>query len=114
MKWLFALLLALPLAGCAGNGIFNQEKPIELAVPTESISPPTKPVPRKSSLARAEASKTEAKESTNSSSLLECVSEACKTHCSPGLEKGSRPKWCMYFKDPIDRHASEIQGKSIE
>jgi hypothetical protein len=30
------------------------------------------------------------------------------------LEKGSRPKWCMYFKEPIDRHASEIQGKSIE
>jgi hypothetical protein len=45
---------------------------------------------------------------------MECVSEACKIKCSPDLEKGSRPKWCMYFKDPIDRHAAETQGKSVE
>ena len=114
MKWLFAVLLALALVGCAENGNFNQEKPIKLAVPTEPILPPTKLVPPRSSLARAEASKTDANESTNSSSLMECVSEACKIKCSPGLEKGSRPKWCMYFKEPIDRHASETQGKSIE
>ena len=114
MKWLFAVLLALALAGCAESRNFDREKPIKLAVPIEPILPPTKPVPRKSQLARAEASKTEANESTNSSSLMECVSEACKIQCSPGLETGSRPKWCMYFKEPIGRHASDIQGKSIE
>jgi hypothetical protein len=44
--------------------------------------------------------------------LMGCVSEACKTQCSSGLEKGSRPKWCMYFKKPDDSFASEVQGKS--
>jgi hypothetical protein len=112
MKWL--LLVALALAGCAENGNFDREKPIKLAVSMEPILPPTKPVPHKSPLARAEASKTDANLSTNSASLMECVSEACKIQCSPGVEKGSRPKWCTYFKEPIDRHASEIQGKSIE
>jgi len=114
MKWLFAVVLALALAGCAESGNFDREKPIMLAVPIEPVLPPTKPVPRKSSPTRVEASKKDANKSANSSSLMECVSEACKIHCSPGSEKGSRPKWCMYFKEPIDRHASEIEGKNIE
>ena len=114
MRWLFAVLLALALAGCAESGNFDREKPIKLAVPIEPILPPTKPVPRKSQLARAEASKTEANDSTSSSSLMECASEACKLQCSSGLAKESRPKWCMYFKEPIDKHASEIQSKSTE
>jgi hypothetical protein len=114
MKGLFAVLLALALAGCAESGNFDREKPIKLAVPTEPALPPTKPVPRNYPLARAEASKTDTNESINNSSLMECASEACRIQCSPGLEKGSRPKWCMYFKEPIDRHASEIQGKSSE
>src|SRR5262245_30557170 len=116
MKWLFAVLpvVALALAGCTANGDFDKEKPSKLAEPIEPILPEKKPVPRKPSIARAEASKTDANESTNSSSLIECVSEACKTQCSTGVEKRSRPKWCMYFKEPIDRHASGIEGKSIE
>jgi hypothetical protein len=112
MKWLFAVLLALALAGCAESGNFDREKPIKLAV--EPILPPTKPVPRKSQLARAEASKTEANDSTSSSSVMECASEDCKLQCSSELAKESRPKWCMYFKEPIDKHASEIQSKSTE
>ena len=112
MKWLFAVLLTLALAGCAESGNFEREKPIKLAVPIEPILPPTKPVPRKSQLARAEASKTEAND--GNSSLMECASEACRLQCSSGLAKESRPKWCMYFKQPIDRHASEIQSKSTE
>jgi hypothetical protein len=114
MKWLFAVLLALALAGCAESGNFDQEKPIKLAVPIEPILPPTKPVPRKSQLARAEASKTEANDSTSNSSLMECASEACRLQCSSELAKESSPKWCMYFKEPIDKHASEIQSKSTE
>jgi hypothetical protein len=114
MKGLFAVLLALALAGCAESGNFDREKPIKLAVPTEPALPPAKPVPRNYPLARAEESKTDTNENINNSSLMECASEACRIQCSPGLEKGSRPKWCMYFKEPIDRHASEIQGKSIE
>jgi hypothetical protein len=112
MKGLFAGLFALALAGCAESGNFDREKPIKLAVPAEPILPTT--VPRKPPPARAEASKAETNQSINNSSLMDCASEACKVQCSPGLEKGSRPKWCMYFKEPIDRHASEIQGKSIE
>ena len=114
MKRLFTVLLAFALAGCVESGNFDREKPVKLAVSIEPILPPTKPVQRKSLLARGEASKTDANERTNSSSPMECVSEACKTQCFPGLEKESRPKWCMYFKAPIDRHASEIQRKSTE
>lgn len=118
MKWLLAALLALALAGCAESINFDRENPIKLVAPIEQISAPTKPVPRKSAAAGAEASKTHANESTNSSSLLECVSDACKIKCSPETEKQSRPKWCAYFKEPIDRHAvsatSEIQGRSTE
>jgi hypothetical protein len=114
MKGLFAVLLALALAGCAESGNFDREKPIKLAVSAEPILPPTQAVPRKPPLARAEASKEETNQSINNLSLMDCASEACKVQCSPGLEKGSRPKWCMYFKEPIDRHASEIQGKSVE
>src|SRR5215510_11302981 len=114
MKGLFGVLLALALAGCAESGNFDREKPIKLAVAAEPTLPPTKPVPREPQPARAEASKAKTNESINNSSLMDCISEACRVQCSPGLEKGSRPKWCMYFKEPIDRHASEIQGKSIE
>jgi hypothetical protein len=116
MKWLFAVLpvVALALAGCAENGDFDREKPIKLAAPIEPILPEKKLVSRKPPLARAEASKTDANESTGSSPLMECASEACKTQCSPEIEKRSRPKWCMYFKEPIDRHASEILGNSIQ
>ena len=111
MKWLVAVLLAFALAGCAESGIFDREKPVKLAAPTEPILPAANPVPRPP--ARAEAS-TDANKGTKSSSLMDCASDACKIQCSPELSKGSRPKWCMYFKEPIDRHASEIQGKSIE
>jgi hypothetical protein len=114
MKWLFAVLLALTLTGCAESGNFDREKPIKLAAPIEPVSPATKSIARRPVMARGEASKTRTNESAHSSSLMECVSEACKIQCSPGLEKEFRPKWCMYFKEPIDRHASETQGKSTE
>ena len=114
MNWLFAILLALALAGCTESRNFEREKPIKLAVLKEPILPPTKPALHKSAPEKAEASKTKANESTKNSSLMECVSEACKIQCFRGLEKESRPKWCMYFKEPIDRHASEIHGKSTE
>src|SRR5215471_20886616 len=114
MKWRFAVLLALALAGCAENRNFDWEKPVKLAATIEPISPAAMQTPREPPRTRAQASKTDANENTNSSSLMECVSEACKIQCSPGPEKGSRPKWCMYFNEPVDRHASEIQDKSIE
>jgi hypothetical protein len=50
--------------------------------------------------------------------LMECVSAACKTQCASEIEKKFRPKWCIYFKEPIDRHAlgatSDRQRKSAE
>jgi len=82
------------LAGCAGIGGFYQQEPIEIVAPTEQVLPPTKQVPRKSLAARAEAPKTDANET-----LMPCVSDACKLHCSPDVE--FKPKWCMYFKKPI-------------
>ena len=110
MSWPYAALLAVALAGCADTGNFDRDKPVKLTGPIEPIVAPTKPVPPQSSLARAEASKTET--NANSAPLMGCVSEACKTQCSSGVERGSRPKWCMYFKEPDDRLVSEAQGKS--
>src|SRR5262245_55111344 len=100
MKWVRATLLALTLAGCADSGIFDREKPVELAKPTEQILPPPKPVRPKAPTAKAEASKPDA---AKESSLMECVSDACKAQCSLRIEKQSRPKWCLYFKEPIKR-----------
>ena len=108
MKWLLAASLALALAGCADSGTFD-EKPVKVVAtghilpPTEQILPPTKP--SKLLSARAEASKPHAHESTKTSSLMECASDACKVQCSPAIEKQSRPKWCLYFKEPNARHA---------
>lgn len=103
MKWLLTTLLALSLAGCADGENFDREKPIKLAAATGHILSLANSAPRNSLAARAETSRAEANENENISPLMECMSEACKTQCSPGLEKQSRPKWCMYFKEPNDR-----------
>jgi hypothetical protein len=103
MKWLLATLLALSLAGCADGDNFDREKPIKLAAATGHVLSLANSAPPNSFAARAEASRAEANESANNSPLMECKSDACKTQCSPALEKQSRPKWCMYFKEPIDR-----------
>ena len=115
MKWLLVALLALGLAGCANWGIFSRQESAE-PTPTEHALSPTKSSPRKS-LAAAAASRADAGESP-SSPLMECVSNSCRTQCSAGTDKQSRPKWCMYFKEPIDTHAvsaaSDKQRKSTE
>src|SRR6516225_7732371 len=103
MKWLLATLLSLALAGCADIGIFDREKPVALVAPTEQILPPTKPVRPKAVTAKTAAFKPEA---AKESLLLECVSDACKAQCSLRIEKQSRPKWCLYFKGPIERPAA--------
>jgi hypothetical protein len=70
--------------------------------------------PHKSIEARAEPSKTDANKSI-SSSLMECVSDACKTQCAPGTDRQSRPKWCMYFKEAADGRAiSATSGSQRE
>jgi len=104
MKWFLAALFALSLAGCASNRNFDGEGPSELVAPSGRVLSQTKPIPQKSFVARAEASKTDVNESINSS-LMECVSDACKAQCAPGNDKQSRPKWCMYFKEPAERGA---------
>src|SRR5262245_40312262 len=116
MKWLLGALLALGLAGCANWGIFNRQESAE-PTPTGHALSPTKSSPRKS-LAAAETSRAHAGESPNNSPLMECVSNSCRTQCSAEVEKQSRPKWCMYFKEPIDTHAvsatSDSRRKSAE
>lgn len=117
MKWLLAALFALGLAGCASNRNFDREGPSELVAPSGHVLSQTRSIPHKPLVARAEASKTDVSESINSS-LMECVSDACKAQCAPGNDKRSRPKWCMYFKEPADRRAvgatSDTQRKSTE
>ena len=111
MKWLLVTLLALAVAGCANPGNVDQEATIKLVGPTGHILSLAKSVPRTSLAARVEVSKTHTSESTYKSSLMECVSEACKAQCVLGMEKRSRPKWCMYFKQPIDRRALSATGQ---
>jgi hypothetical protein len=117
MKSLATTLFALSLAACANFGNFDREKTSELVTPTAHVLPQTKAMPPKSFLAKAETSKTNASKSINSS-LMECVSDACKAQCARGNDNQSRPKWCMYFKEPADRHAasdpSETQSQSAE
>jgi hypothetical protein len=114
MKWLSVALLGLALVACAESGNFS-EKPTELAASIEQIAPPTKSIQL---VPRPAAAKPHADERSNISSLIDCVSDACKIQCSPRVENRSRPKWCAYFKEPIDRHAagdtSEIERKSTE
>ena len=97
MKRLLVALFALGLAGCADKSNLARQEPIKLTAPTEHVLSPTTSIPRKSLIARAQA---DANEGTNNTSLMECVSAACKTQCAPQTEKTSRPKWCMYFKEP--------------
>jgi hypothetical protein len=106
MKSLLTTLFALSLAACADYGNLGRERASGLASPTAGLASPTAPVssetkstPHKSLLARAEAPKKEGSESINSS-LMQCVSDACKAQCAPRHEAQSRPKWCMYFKEP--------------
>jgi Protein of unknown function (DUF3551) len=33
--------------------------------------------------------------------LMECVTDSCKINCSPNVKKRFRPKWCVYFKEPV-------------
>jgi hypothetical protein len=108
MQWVSATLLALALAGCADSGSFDREKPVEqLVAPTEQILPPTKPVRPKPVAAKAAASNPDA---TKQSSLMECVSNACKVQCSAQIEKQSRPKWCSYFKEPAEGPAASTSS----
>jgi len=93
MKSLLATLFALSLAACADYGNLGRERASDLASPTAPVSSETKSTPHKSLLARAEVPKKEGSE-------MQCVSDACKTQCAPRHEAQSRPKWCMYFKEP--------------
>jgi hypothetical protein len=119
MKWLLATFLALWLAGCSDADNFNREKPVSLVTPTGHILSLTKPVSQRSLALKADTARADANENSNNAYLMECVSDACKSQCSQAIEKQSRPKWCMYFKEPIvDRHAvsatSDQERKSTE
>jgi hypothetical protein len=98
MKSLWTTLFALSLAACADYGNLGWDRPTDLVSPTAPVLSKTKSIPEKSLVARAEVSKKEGSESINS--LMECVSDACKAQCAPGQEAQSRPKWCLYFKQP--------------
>jgi len=98
MKSLLTTLFALSLAACADYGNLGREKASEVTTSAAPVLSQTKLIPHKSLVARAEISNKETNESVNSS-LLECVSDACKVQCAPERDKQSKPKWCMYFKE---------------
>src|SRR5262245_50724950 len=49
--------------------------------------------------AKAAAPQTDA--SGGKDNLMECVTDSCKINCSPNVKKRFRPKWCVYFKEPV-------------
>jgi len=108
MKWVGVTFLAIALAGCADSAIFDREKSVELVTPTEQVLPPAKPVRPRARAAKAEAFKPDA---AKESSLLECASDACKAQCSLRIEKQSRPKWCLYFREPNDQPAASTPSE---
>ena len=55
--------------------------------------------PNLSPAARAAAPKTDV--SGGKDKLMECVTDSCKINCSPNLKKRFRPKWCVYFREPV-------------
>ncbi|MGE5164409.1 MAG: DUF3551 domain-containing protein [Sphingobacteriales bacterium] len=72
-------------ASVSGVGGFCEPKQI---VPT-NLSP----------AAKAAAPKTDP--SGGKDKLMECVTDSCKINCSPNVKKRYRPKWCVYFKEPV-------------
>ena len=56
--------------------------------------------PNLSPAAKAAAPKTDVSGGT-SKSLMECVTDSCKINCSPNVKRRFRPKWCVYFKEPV-------------
>lgn len=112
MKRLFFAFLAVGLAGCA-NMDFARQEPAEVAPETGHVLSRTESIPQKSSVSQAK-NKTDANEITKSASLMECVSAACKSQCASGTERNSRPKWCMYFKQPADTHAVSVTSDELK
>jgi hypothetical protein len=99
MKSLLTTLFALSLGACADYGNLGRDRPTDLVSPTAPELTKAKSIPEKSLVARAEVSKKDESESINPA-LMECMSDACKAQCAPRHEAQSRPKWCMYFKQP--------------
>jgi hypothetical protein len=40
-------------------------------------------------------------DTSGGSGKMECVTTSCKINCSPKVAKRFRPKWCVYFKEPV-------------
>ena len=88
--------------GCADSGNLDQEKRSNLSLrPSKSC-----PYAAGLGLSLQRRRPKHPNQTQQKSSLMECVSDACKAHCSPQIEKQSRPKWCMYFKEPNDSPAA--------
>ena len=82
MKSLLTTLFALSLAGCANYGNLGRQKATDLVSPPAPDLAQANSISHKSLVARAEVSKKAESESINSS-LMQCVSDACKAQCAP-------------------------------
>jgi hypothetical protein len=111
VKRLLAATLILAVAGCSKGSdranFTDEPKTVSLApsanqtVQTGSVARMAKQsVPRNLSPAiKAEAP--EGAYESKETPLMDCMSEACRTLCSPEATKQSRPKWCSFFKEAI-------------
>lgn len=97
MKRLLAATLVLTIVGCSEGldsaRLMDQPKTVSVAPPPNQIVPHIM-----SPRAEAPESASESKKT----SLMKCMSEACRVMCSRAeAAKGSKPKWCTYFEEPI-------------
>jgi hypothetical protein len=105
-------VIGMAIAGCSDTrSSMDQPKTVSVARPAErfvghDVSPRTVSVarPAKQIVPQKPSVRAEAPKSVNESEgtpLMKCMSEACRTTCSPTVTKESRPKWCAYFTEPI-------------
>ena len=111
-------VIGMAIAGCSDpRSSMDEPKTVSVARPAErfvghDVSPRTVSVarPAKQIVPQKPSVRAEAPKSANESErapLMECMSEACRTMCSPNRDEGFRPKWCAYFRtgDTLMAHA---------
>jgi hypothetical protein len=94
MKTVGAMIVFLLLVGCASAGNQEAEPFVRSAGPVQPAPNPAVP-PNLSPAAKSAAPST-----ASNGGLMECVTNSCKTNCSPNVPAAARPKWCAYFKEP--------------
>ena len=94
MKTPGAMVVVFILAGCASERVEDAKPFVRSGSPVQAAPDPSVP-PNLSPAAKSAAPPT-----PSDGGLMDCVTNSCKTNCSPHVPAAARPKWCAYFKEP--------------